>query len=129
MTEQSTDEKLVRPSIDDAYADLTYNDDQAIEQAFGVVVDDLIEKLYGDPGESEDPSQVDNRPAGLSSRELLHLVLGFELARLLHEGVSAKDAEAAVKSYSKRHQAELLAAYVEHGEADADEGKGDGSGA
>ena len=118
MTEQSTTEKLERPSLDDAYADLTYNDDQAIEAAFGIVVDDLMERLYGGGGDNEDPSQVDNEPEGLSSRELLHLVLGFELARLLGEGVAAKDAEAQVKAFTKRHQANLLAAYVERSGAD-----------
>lgn len=128
MSEQQTIEKIERPSIDDAYADLTYNDDQAIEQAFGFVVDDLIERLYGGSADDEDPSQVDNQPAGLSSRDLLHLILGFELARLLRDGVPAKEAEAAVKAFTKRQQADLLAAYVEQDESGVDEGKGDVSG-
>jgi len=120
MTEQTTDQQteapeIERPSFDETYGSLTYNEELAVSAAFeGIDLDDLFERLYdtGAPEDGDDPSQADNKAESLSTGELLLIVVALEFVRHLREGKPVGEAAAAVKALSKLERTELLGAYL-----------------
>jgi hypothetical protein len=120
--------------MEDAYGELIYDDDVAITNAFGVEVDDLMEKLGGAEVAVECAhceGITFTRQTQASNGDLLLLVRVLEFARRLHEGVIKEQAILEARALNKKQLGELLDAYLEHepeptpDSPETDEGKGD----